>query len=326
MRRLPAAALLFVLVLVIALPAVLVRGCNFSAPPRQAAPSFGMKIPLNVFMPNSGKVVKMDLEEYVKGVLAGEMGPSFGLEALKAQAVAARTNAVRKMRVFGGPGADGNPDADIRADIRDQVYKSPEEVKKSFGFLTAYNFLRNIDRAVRETGGLIIVYEGAPISALYHSSSAGYTEDAREVWGTAYPYLKSVPSDDKDAFRYRETKEFTLPEFAAKLGDEALALRASSGEKLIEILEKTSSGRVRLARVGTKTYKGTDLRALLGLRSALFTGSVTGDKVIFETLGYGHGVGMSQYGANALARQGKSFTDIINYYYSGVKVVNMFEE
>ena len=172
--------------------------------------------------------------------------------------------------------------------------------------------------AVTSTNNMTIKYNGTYIDAVYHSTSNGKTEDAVHVWGNSVPYLKSVESSwDRNASSYLRTEEKELSALLMLLGIDL------SDENSIEIISRNNSGRVSNVRIGNKNYSGVELRNLLGLRSADFDLEVQNNKVIITTRGYGHGVGMSQYGANELAKQGKTWQDIINHYYSNITLTNI---
>lgn len=254
---------------------------------------------------SSGQVVKISVEDYVTGVVSAEMPISFNVEALKAQSVAARTFALKK----GGSGAT------ISATTSDQSYKTDAELKKMWG--SSYNtYIAKIKSAVNATKGEYMVYNGKYIDALYFSTSNGKTEDPVFVWGSSVPYLKSVSSPwDVGISGYSSTKSFTISDLSKKLG---VTLTSSSK---MQVVDKTTGNRVKTAIFGSKTFTGVNVRSLLGLRSADFSISVSGNTVTFTTRGYGHGVGMSQYGANGMANAGSSYTQILKHYYTGINIL-----
>ena len=239
-----------------------------------------------------------ELEEYVVGVVAAEMPAAFGEEALKAQAVAARTYQVRQMQAAGTE--------KVLYDVG-QAYIDEGEQKAKWG--ENYSFYGSkIRKAVRETAGEIMVYEGEPILAAFHAQSAGRTEDAEHVWAEAVPYLRSVDSSgDRDAPDHRTTVKFSEKGLKAKLGSAD-----------VKVLSRTDAGYVTEVQVGETTLSGGEVRQALGLRSTNFTIERKGDDILFTTLGYGHGAGMSQYGAGALAEQGKTYHEILRHYYTGI--------
>lgn len=262
----------------------------------------------------TGEVVQeRDLDGYLVGVVLAEMPASFEKEALKAQAVAARTYACRAY-LTGGKHADGSVCTDSSCC---QSYISPEEYIRSGG---NREDLEKVQLAVESTSGLVLTYEGELIEATYFSSSGGRTEDAVEVWGAEYPYLQSVESPgEENAAHYRQTRIFTPEEFAGKLG------YTPEGEvqHWCSLTEYTQGGSVKQMVIGEETFTGTQLRSLLGLRSAAFSLEVVDGQIEITTKGYGHRVGMSQYGAQAMALQGCSYADILSHYYTGAELAWM---
>ncbi len=251
-----------------------------------------------------GTVEQIELEEYLVGVVAAEMPASFNSEALKAQAVLARTYALKKI-------SKGEKLTDT---VSTQAYIDKNEMQNKWGneYSKYYN---KIVSAVNSTKGQVVKYNGNYIEALYHSTSNGKTENAKEVWEQDIPYLKSVDSSwDKKTTSYLkiENKEFnTLMK--------VLGINFDKNTN-IEILSRDESGRVSEVKVADKTYTGVEFRTLLNLRSADFDISVTDNGVEIITRGYGHGVGMSQYGANEMAKLGYNYKNIINHYYTNVKI------
>lgn len=323
---------LFTFAVVAVLPALLVRPGGPPPVERGArlSPARVLEGELVIRVAVKGRgVVALPLEDYVRGVVAAEMPASFHPEALKAQAVAARTYAVGHMRVFGGEGCRGDPEADVCADPdQGQAWASPDELRRRWGLFRFALYWRKIGQAVEATRGLILVYDQQPIDALFHAASGGRTEDAQYVWGKPVPYLKSVDSPDRGT-RYDGVRvSFSLAEVARRTGVDAavLARLQREGREPLAVLERTPSGRVALARVGDRRLTGRQLREALGLNSTLFSWRVLGERVEVTTSGYGHGVGMSQYGADALARQGADFRRILTHYYTGVQIRPIFVE
>ena len=253
-----------------------------------------------------GTVEQIELEEYLVGVVAAEMPASFNSEALKAQAVLARTYALKKI-------SKGEKLTDT---VSTQAYIDKNEMQNKWEneYSKYYN---KIVSAVNSTKGQVVKYNGNYIEALYHSTSNGKTENAKEVWGQDIPYLKSVDSSwDKKTSSYLkiDNKEFnTLMK--------VLGINFDKNTN-IEILSRDESGRVSEVKVADKTYTGVEFRTLLNLRSADFDISVTDNGLEIITRGYGHGVGMSQYGANEMAKLGYNYKDIINHYYTNVKITS----
>lgn len=250
----------------------------------------------------SGQILSISLEDYVVGVVASEMPASFNIEALKAQSVAARTYALKRSSTI------------LSATTSDQVYKTEDQLRAMWGnsFNTYYNKVKS---AVNSTRGKYITYNGTYIDALYFSTSNGKTEDPVYVWGKSYPYLKSVDSPFDTSLRsYSHTTSIPLSTFNQKLGVNV------SDSSEINILSKTTGNRINQISIGNKIFTGVKVRTLLGLRSADFDISIVNSTVTISTRGFGHGCGMSQYGANEMAKQGKNYIQILKYYYTNVEI------
>ena len=262
---------------------------------------------------NGESVWERDLDGYLVGVVLAEMPASFETEALKAQAIAARTY-TRRAYLTGGKHGDGSVCTDS---FCCQSYISPEEYINSGG---NQEDLQKVQAAVDSTSGLVLTYQGELIEATYFSTSGGRTEDAVEVWGAEYPYLQSVESPgEEEAAHYRETLRFTPEEFTARLG------YTPEGEvrDWCSLTEYTQGGSVKQMVIGEQTFTGTQLRSLLGLGSAAFSLEVVDGQIEITTKGYGHRVGMSQYGAQAMALAGSGYGDILSHYYTGAEITWM---
>lgn len=322
--------ILLILVVVVAIPTLVVRTIGPVAKDSQlrtAKTHKGEDISIRVYLHENNEIIEMRLEEYVKGVVAAEMPAEFDIEALKAQAVAARTYAVKNMGFFGGAGVANRPGADVSTDHREnQAWISELQAKQRWGPFKGDGYWKKITQAVEATSGLILTYNGDPINAVFHSTSGDRTASAKEVWDFDYPYLQSVSCQwDKKAPRYQDMKEITLVMAANRLGDDAGVMAAvqSSNPDVAQILERTPSGRVSKVRIGNKTFSGIAIREKLELRSTNFTVDRKGDTLIFKTMGYGHGVGLCQYGANGIAKEGRDYRQILTYYYTGVAIKNI---
>jgi len=253
-------------------------------------------------------VVQIPLEEYVLSVVLSEMPASFETEALKAQAVVARTYALR--RVERG-GKHVNASVCTHSSCC-QGFVAVEDYIADGGKQTN---VEKIKDAVLGTAGLVLVYNGELIDATYFSCSGGVTEDAEAVWGREVPYLKSVPSPgEESATHYVDTVQFSTDEFLKKL-----ELEKGQAIKICNLVHTEGGGVARVDICG-KTYSGTQLRKLLKLRSTSFYITSVGKTVTITTKGYGHRVGLSQYGADAMAVGGASFEQILMHYYSGVEL------
>ena len=267
-----------------------------------------------------GRLQQMDMETYLTGVLRAEMPASFEEEALKAQAVAARTYILHKIA---SGGSANHPQADACDDISCcQAYKSQETAAEGWGE-NAAEYEEKIRRAVRETDGECVLYDGAPVLAVFHSSSVGTTQDAQAVWSAGLPYLQSVetPEGEETVPDYRSTASFSASELREKLlAALPEAKLEGSPSNWFTNIRQQASGTVNSLSVGGVEISGSRLRTILELRSACFTISFDGDQVAFSVTGYGHGVGMSQYGANVLAGQGMTYKEILEWYYTGTEV------
>ncbi len=285
---------------------------------------------IDVFYEAEGKVISLDLEDYVKCVVASEMPASFHVEALKAQAILARTYAVRKMQTFGGaPALPGKADVTSNP-AKDQAWNPESTIKQRWGLIGAWLNWPKIEKAVEDTRSLILTYKGLPAEAPYHSTCGGKTEAAKDVWGNDVPYLKSVPCPYCQSSPHYGISEVALTaggisEAMGKLGLSVPASKVSQSG-ILAVTALSPTGRVKQITVNGQSLRGVEFRAALGLKSTKFTWSVKGEQVVFQVSGYGHGVGMCQYGADGAAKQGKGFADILSYYYPGTTVARIFEE
>ena len=251
-----------------------------------------------------GRVVSLELEDYVTGVVGAEMPALFSSEALKAQAVIARTYAL-KANSLGRVLSDNEST---------QSYKDNGELASMWGGNYA-SYYGRIKDAVNDTRGIYLTYNGSYIDAVYHSTSNGRTEDSLNVWGNYYPYLVSVESIyDNSNPSFSISKSFSYDELSVKLGISV------SSDTDFSILDYTSGGRVSSVSVDGNIFSGVAFRNMLGLRSADFDIDKSDEGVVITTRGYGHGVGMSQYGANGMGKAGFSFRDILLHYYNGVSI------
>ena len=257
----------------------------------------------------SGKIVGVPFEQYIVGVLAGEMPIYFNLEALKAQAVAARSYALKRMEY------NKDNDFDVVDSILNQVYLDDGYLKDAWGddYVGNINKLRE---AVNATSMEYLDYNGDVIDALFFSTSNGYTETSSLVFNIDLPYLQSVSSswDEKTSSAFKSTTSMSLRDFYNKLNIHY------SDYFDVKILEKSSTNRIIKLSINGKEFLGRDLYNILGLKSTDFSLKKDGDKVIINTIGYGHGVGMSQYGAEGMAEEGYSYIDILKHYYVGTNI------
>ena len=275
---------------------------------------------VRLLMPD-GQVEETNMEEYLRCVVAAEMPASFEPEALKAQACAARTYAVRLQS--GGGKHEG---AEVCTDSKCcQAYITPAEAALKWGEQDEV-YREKITRAVADTDGLGILYEGEPIEALFFSSAPGKTSDAVAVWGTGVDYLKSVDSPEgEEVPNYRTTVTLTAQEVKdLVLAKYPGADLSGEPERWLRDARTGEGGAVSSILVGGITLTGNQLRGALGLRSPAFTYSFDGACFTFDVTGYGHGVGMSQYGANAMAKSGGTFREILTWYYTGTEVAQLW--
>lgn len=272
-----------------------------------------------------GTVSTLTLADYLWRVVAAEMPASFETEALRAQAVTARTYTLYQMSIGTNP---NHPEADMCTDIACcQAYLDPDQAAANWGD-GASAYAAKITDAVASTDGQAIFYQGELIDAVFFSSAAGRTLDSVEVWGGSVPYLTGVESPEgEEVPNYHTTVTVPLEEFRETfLAQYPQADLSGEPSEWFQHFQPTSSGGVDTLEVGGIPVKGTALRSLFGLRSAHFTVTTGEDGVTFSVTGYGHGVGMSQYGANAMAREGATWREILEHYYTGVTIAPLGTE
>lgn len=272
---------------------------------------------------DTGEIEQLPLDTYLLGVVSAEMPANFEQEALNAQSIVARTYTIYSIVHNQGK----HNDADICDDSNCcQAWISKEDRMARWDETERETNWRKIETAVNTTAGKIITYNGEVIDAFFHSNSGGTTEAPVNVWGgTNYPYLQSVETAGEDAYsQYSSEASFTKEEFKNKI----LAKHSDftidySKEDAIKILEYTESGRIKTIKIGNLNLSGVEVRTLLGLKSANFTVIIDGDNIKFSVTGYGHGVGMSQTGADSMAKQGSNYEEIVKHFYTGVEITNM---
>lgn len=276
------------------------------------------KLQFKVLIKDTEEIITMDCDEYIFGVVAAEMPALYSEEALKAQAVAAYTFAYSRSI------ANKDKDYDITTDFTiDQSFIKREDARKKWGN-SADKYEEKIDNAVKSVSGEIMTYNNKPITAVYHAVSSGKTEKAEDIWGSKVSYLQSVDSNwDKDSDNYKSSEAFTISELKEKL---AIKNFKGKNSEIIGKAEKTGCGTVKTIKLYGQSFSGADIRKILDLRSANFTVSLKDDKIVFSVIGYGHGVGMSQNGANCMAKEGKSYKEILTHYYKGVKIESLKTE
>ncbi len=309
MRSLNALIGLLLIVLLIVTPLILLKKI---APPKQTQFS---TIPITLLSRSEGKIFHTDLESYLLGVVAAEMPANFEIEALKAQAIAARTIAVQRLKRFGGRGCQHYPGVDFCDDpSENQAWQSISELKAKWGVSDFPRLYAKINRAVKETAGIILTYRNKPIDALFHSTCGVGTADASEIWQHQVPYLQSVSCGfDYDSPRFASQISYSWSELARRLQISGNHL------KTIRIRKRSPHGRVLSISVDKALYSGENFRKALALNSTCFTCTASKNGIVFKTIGYGHGVGMCQYGANGMAKQRFTYKQILRHYYRGIQ-------
>lgn len=290
-----------------------------AADKREQAVSAYDRLRVSVYLTEKKRIEKLPIELYVRGVLAGEMPVDFEPEALKAQAIAARTFIYRRLLTGDQTGlteSEKAKGADVDDTVMTQAYVPLGELLDRWSGAEKEAKLQKLNEAVEATKGLIVTYEGEPIQASFFSTSNGYTENASDYWNVDLPYLRSVasPWDKTLSPRYEEQVTLKLKDVGKKLGVKTAEVRG------MRVLDTTAGDRVKAVRVGGETFTGREIREKLSLASSDFTWSIDGNEVTFATKGYGHGVGMSQWGADGMAENGATAREILAHYYTGTKL------
>lgn len=269
---------------------------------------------INVYNTETEKLMQLEMETYIAGVVAAEMPASFELDALKAQAVAARTFALKRMNVPNSNVKALHSDAQISTSPTTcQAWISDDEQRERWG-KDYTKWHQKIIQAVTETAGEVLCYDGVLIDPVYHAScGGGATESAEYVWGNAKPYLVSVPCNHPADQHSGVTMAISQAELMEKLD-----LQSNAVNVIAE--ERTPSNRLKTMLVGDNTIRGSELRNALGLKSTLIDWLIIGDQMIVTTNGYGHGAGMCQNGANYYAQLGYNYQQILQHYYRGAVV------
>lgn len=324
-----------VIILTIIIPVFIVKGCDLIQ--REEGRIIGDlpqgDIQISVYNHRTQKGMTLGLEEYLVGVVGAEMPVIFDIEALKAQAVAARTYTLKRLQSFGATPNEAHPQYDLCTDhTHCQAWISKEDriqawkEDKNLGLLDHVTLWNKLVDSVASTMGEVITYDGDLIDPLFHSTSGGKTENSEDYFTARVPYLRSVDSGYEDASPHLLTKAtMTIKEFIDKLKKEYpdIKIDGKKIEKEIRILDHTEGGKIRRIQIGNKTLSGREAREALGLKSSDFTVEVKGNTMTFHVVGYGHGVGMSQFGADGMAKQGSDYKAILKHYYQGVELVNI---
>ncbi len=278
---------------------------------------------IKLYHSKTGEIEELPIDEYLYGVVSAEMPVKYDIEALKAQAVVARTYTIYQITHSNGKHGD--------ADICDnyaccQAWISKEDRFAKWEEKEAEDNWQKIVNAVDSTQGKVITYNGEVIDAFFHSNSGGITETASNVWGGQnFPYLQSVETSGEDEYsEYNSEVEISKEELINKIRKKHSEIEINYDEQdSIKIIELTESGRVKTIKLGNIEIAGTELRTLLGLKSTNFSFEIRDNSIIFFVKGYGHGVGMSQTGADSLAKQGINYEDIIKHFYYNVEIVGI---
>ena len=278
---------------------------------------------IKVLHKNSNEIEELQLDEYLLGVVSAEMPATFDEEALNAQAVVARTYTIYSITHSNNK----HGEADICDDSTCcQAWISKEDRMAKWEENVREENWRKIQLAINNTTGKIITYNGEVIDAFFHSNSGGVTEVPVNVWGgTDYPYLQSVETAGEDAYsQFSSEVVVTKEELKNKILQKHSDFIIDYNEQdCIKPLEYTDGGRIKTLKIGNLNLSGVEMRTILGLKSANFEVTIEGDNVKFQVKGYGHGVGMSQTGADSMAKEGKNYEEIIKHFYTGVEIVDM---
>lgn len=267
---------------------------------------------IRLYDTEKNKVTSLPFEEYLYYVIAAEIPASFHIEAIKAQTICARTYSYKKMQSI-----THSNGADLCTDINHcQSYTTESNLKKLWKENYTY-YKDKINNAIKETKDMIITYNNKPIDALYHSSNNGYTENSEDVWKSSLPYLRSVKSPDENSPDFNYIYHISSDDLYSQIKEKYKNAKRSSG---IGKITYTKGGNVKNINLYSIDIKGVELRTLLSLKSASFDMEESENTVKITTHGYGHGVGLSQYGANEMAHQGKNYQEIINHYYKGTNI------
>ncbi|MGI6451501.1 MAG: stage II sporulation protein D [Desulfitobacteriia bacterium] len=302
------AVLLAVIFLVVILPVTLTRvfDSGYETP----------KLQVRVAMAN-GQVRTIPLEEYLIGVVAAEMPAVFESEALKAQAVAARTYVLKRM------GEAQTNCFDVDATENTQAWNSNRQLFRKWGIINYYKYHRKIAQAVADTRGQVLTYNNKLIDAVYHSSSGRKnTERAGDVWSNETGYLTNVPSGETTPLRFVKQQVFDAQTFYTLLDFSTPPAQFSANDLML--IERTQAGRVKTLAVRNRVFAGTDFRTRLQLPSTDIEWHLQSDKIELIIYGKGHAVGMSQYGANDLAKAGRKYKQILGHYYPGTKLEKVY--
>ncbi len=279
---------------------------------------------VKVFISKENTIKELNLEEYVTGVVAAEMPAEFDVEALKAQAVAARTYALAHVTELGGALCKNGNGANLCDTVHCQAYMTKEERIKLWPKSSGEKYWDKIEMAVKSTQGQVLTYNNSLVMEPYYfATSSGKTENSEEVFSNSIPYLRSVDRGGEErAPKFKSSKIFKYKELSEIINKNYNNAKVTSAsiKKQITILERTEAGSVKNIKVGSITMTGSKFRTMLGLNSSNFEIKFNSNDVEIDCSGYGHGVGMSQWGADAMAKEGKNYIEILNHYYQGTAI------
>lgn len=267
-----------------------------------------------ILITETGRVEEMSAKDYIFGVVAGEMPALYEEEALKAQAVCSYTFLKWRQK------ENADKEYDITDDYTtDQCYISLETARDRWGS-KADEYEQKLKNIIKEVTGETLTYDGEVVLSVYHAVSSGKTESAENVWGKDYPYLQAADSQgDKQADNYISTKTVTSTDFKTVFGSKVTL--PENLDECFKDISRTDSGTIKTLKVGDTEFKGSEIRTLFDLKSSNFEVSFKDDVFTFTVYGYGHGVGMSQNGANFMAKQGKTYDEILKHYYTGCQII-----
>lgn len=286
---------------------------------------------IKLYVCSDQQLISISLEEYIKGVVAAEMPASFHTEALRAQAIAARTYAIKRVLAFGGKGCQAHPQADLCTDpAHCQAWLPATDLQQKWGMIEYQNHLAKINHAVESTAGQILTYQGIVIDPLFHSTCGGSTEDAGAVWQQSLPYLVPVKcSYCQHSPKLKSELRLNLGAFiqAMQQLDGSIAVTAqalqTTASPTLAITGKTATGRASTVTLAGKKIAATTMRSALGLNSTHFNYKITDGQIVFNVQGYGHGVGLCQYGADGMGTAGYDYKAILKFYYHGVQITSL---
>ncbi|MCR1972201.1 stage II sporulation protein D [Clostridium cochlearium] len=282
------------------------------------------EIKVKVYISKDKKIIELDLEDYIKGVVSAEMPAEFHEEALKAQAIAARTYAIPRIKQLGGVSCKNVNGADLCDTVHCQAFLTKEVRMKGWSEKKRNEYWNKIENAVESTAGEVLVYKDEIIKgAYYFSTSSGFTENGQDIFASTEPYLKSVKSQGEEiAPKYKSNKNYSYSEFIniinKKYPKSISNIKNIKNE--VKIKSRTSGGSVKEIVLGKTIITGPTFRKIFNLNSSNFNIKFEKDKINIECKGYGHGVGMSQWGANVLGKSGENYKDILKHYYTGVEI------